>query len=169
MVHVREAQVGDALGIATVHVRSWQTTYPGIMPDEFLSSLSIEKRAAYWERGLENPIEGGFTLVAEENGTIIGFAGGGPERSGDPEHRGELYAVYLLEEHQGRGLGRMLFLEVARRLKLHGFRKMLLWVARENLPSVAFYERMGGVALREKSEEMSGKTLVEVAYGYDLD
>lgn len=168
MVQIRDAQVGDALGIATVHVRSWQTTYPGIMPDELLKSLSIEKRTAGWERGLQNPIDGGFTLVAEEDGQIIGFAGGGPGRDGDPEYPGELYAVYLLKEHQGRGLGRTLFLEVVRRLRAQGYQKMLLWVAKENRPSVAFYQHMGGVALREKPVEFSGTTVVEVAFGYDL-
>lgn len=168
MTQIRDAQVGDALGIATVHVRSWQTTYPGIMPDELLQGLSIEKRAAGWERGLQNPIAGGFTIVAEEDGQIVGFAGGGPERGGDPEYRGELYAVYLLQEYQGKGIGKRLFLEVIRQLKAQGFEKMLLWVARENRASCAFYERMGGTPLREKSEDMGGKPLVEVAYGYDL-
>ena len=168
MVQIRDAQVGDALGIATVHVRSWQTTYPGIMPDEVLRNLSIEKRAAHWERWLQNPSGDAFHLVAEEEAQIIGFASGSPERDGDPTYTGELQAVYLLQEHQGRGLGRALFLEVARRLKAQGHRKMLLWVAKENRPSVAFYERMGGVALREKTVEFGGRPIVEVAFGYDL-
>lgn len=168
MAQIRSAQVGDAKGIATVHVRSWQTTYAGIMPDEFLQNLSIEKRAAGWEQGLESPLEGAFNLVAEQDGQIVGFASGGPEREGHPDYKGELYAVYLLQEYQGQGTGRELFLEVARRLKAQGFAKMLLWVARENQPSRRFYERMGGVVLAEKSIDLAGKPLAEVAYGYDL-
>jgi GNAT superfamily N-acetyltransferase len=169
MAQLRDAHVGDAFGIATVHVRSWLTTYPGIMPEAYLKSLSIEKRAVGWERGLQNPIDGAFTLVAEEDGQIVGFAAGGPERDGDPEYPGELYAVYLLQEYQGKGIGRQLFAEVTRRLKAQGFRNMLLWVAKENHPSRAFYERMGGVVLKEKAVEIMGQTVWEVAYGYDLE
>lgn len=165
MAQIRDAQVGDALGIATVHTLSWQTTYVGIMPDEFLKSLSIEKRAEGWTRGLQNPIEGGFNIVAEEEGQIVGFASGGPERDGD---QGELYAVYLLKEYQGRGIGRDLFLEVARRVKDQGFAKMHLWVAKENYPSRAFYERMGGTVVSEKTMELAGSPLAEVSYSYDL-
>lgn len=169
MARIRDAQVADAVGIATVHVRSWQTTYVGIMPEPFLQSLSIEKRADAWEKGLQNPIEGGFQLVAEHGGEIVGFASGGPQRGDLAGHTGELYAIYLLKEHQGRGTGRALVQDCFRRLKAMGHTKMLVWVARENHAARSFYERMGGQFLAEKADELAGQPLPEVAYSYDLN
>lgn len=31
-MEIRRAGPRDAVGIGTVHIRSWQTTYPGIVP-----------------------------------------------------------------------------------------------------------------------------------------
>lgn len=40
MMHIRKAAVEDAAAIAKVHVDSWRTTYKGIMPSDYLNSLS---------------------------------------------------------------------------------------------------------------------------------
>jgi HAD superfamily hydrolase (TIGR01509 family) len=41
-VRVREATPADAGAIARVHIESWRSTYRGIVPDEYLESLSHE-------------------------------------------------------------------------------------------------------------------------------
>ena len=56
MTAVREAMPCDAAAIARVHVDAWRTTYRGIVPDEYLSSLSYEKSQQRWERLLTNSI-----------------------------------------------------------------------------------------------------------------
>lgn len=95
-----------------------------------------------------------FVLVAERGGEVVGFSGGGPAR-GEPG-MGEVYAIYLLAEHQGLGIGRALMRESARRLHAAGLRGLLVWVLRENAPARAFYERLGGVAEREKEDAVYG-------------
>jgi hypothetical protein len=40
----------DAEAIARVHVDSWRTTYQGILPDEVLAGLSVERRRAFWAK-----------------------------------------------------------------------------------------------------------------------
>jgi hypothetical protein len=37
---IREAQIDDAVALAGIHVDSWRTTYAGIVPDDYLASLS---------------------------------------------------------------------------------------------------------------------------------
>ena len=44
MLTVRPAIPEDAPAIARVHVASWRETYAGIVPDEFLASLKVERR-----------------------------------------------------------------------------------------------------------------------------
>jgi hypothetical protein len=44
---IRDAELRDARGIAEVHVRSWQTAYAGIVPDEDLAQLSVDEREQF--------------------------------------------------------------------------------------------------------------------------
>jgi ribosomal protein S18 acetylase RimI-like enzyme len=166
-MHVREATCDDAAAIARVHVASWRTTYRGIMPDSVLDNLSVEARERQWRRDVCEPGTDAFVYVALDGlGAVVGFASGGPERTGDPEHQGELYAIYLLASHQGRGLGRSLVAMVRGRLQTQGLAGMLIWVAAANEPARRFYEAMGGRAVRCKSEPFFGVEVEEVGYGW---
>ena len=168
-MNVREATCDDAPAIARVHVASWQTTYRGIFPDSVLDDLSVEHRERQWRRGLcQREGRNDFVYVAlDAGGQVVGFASGGPERTGDPAHQGELYAIYLLAEQQGRGLGRALFEVVRGRLRALGQEGLLIWVATGNAPARRFYERMGGRAERTKREVFFGVEVEETGYAWD--
>jgi GNAT superfamily N-acetyltransferase len=136
------------------------------VPDEHLASLSYEARAKRWEETLSTPDGPGFVYVTQDDsGNVVGFATGGPERSGDPIYRGELYAIYLLPGHQRKGIGRHLVAVVANRLMQMGFVSMLVWVLTQN-PSRKFYEALGGQPVHEKEIVIGGASLTEVAYGW---
>jgi GNAT superfamily N-acetyltransferase len=44
-------------------------------------------------------------VAAEEGGDLVGLAMGGPANAGDRQQTGAVYALYVRESHQGRGLG----------------------------------------------------------------
>ncbi len=161
---IRKAMLADAKGIAKVHVDSWRTTYSGIVPDEFLQQLSYESRENMWKRGIPN----GHIFVAEnEKGEIFGFACGGKERSGNYEYyQGELYAIYILKEYQGQGLGKKLIVPVVKQLLDKNINTMLVLVLEEN-KSCLFYEALGARKLDKVEDEIGGKTLIEAVYGWD--
>ena len=165
-MRIREATVTDASAIARVHLQSWRTTYHGIMTDEYLAELDVGE----WERGrgheMAHPGVREFTYVAEQGSEVVGFADGGPERSGDTEHEGQLYNIHILRAHQGNGTGRRLTAVIAGRLIDEGMGSMLVWVLTENLPARRFYERLGGVYIRQRQIDVDGAKLVEVAYGW---
>lgn len=166
---IREARVSDVPAIARVHVDSWRTTYPEIIPADFLERMSYEDFEARWRGWLVG--EHGrrvIVYVAEASpGRIVGFASGGPNREENhPGYEGELYAAYFLREHQRGGLGRRLFGAVAERLVAEGVRSMLAWVLAEN-PSRRFYEATGGKLLGSQETQIGEVTLEEVAYGWD--
>lgn len=163
---IRRAAVADAAGIARVHVDAWRETYRGQIPDEFLASLSSERRQARWEQDLAPQDERVVTFVTEWAGEIVGFCGVGPERGSLPAYDGELWGLYLLRKFQGRGLGRELFLTGARHLRDCGFQRMMLWVLDTN-PARGFYEHMGGFLAGEQPIEIGGVMYREVAYGWE--
>jgi ribosomal protein S18 acetylase RimI-like enzyme len=161
---VRRANVDDAPAIAAVHVASWRTSYRGLLPDDYLAAMSETTYEEQW-RGF---IDRGTSLiyVAEEDDGIVGFASGGHERAGEDEFGGELYAIYVLEAAQRHGHGRQLVGAMVGGLREMGFADMVVWVLRDNAPGRRFYERLGGVYVREQSITIASTSLKEVAYGW---
>ncbi len=165
-VRIREANVPDAAAIAKVHVDSWRTTYTGVVPDEYLAQLSYEQRGQVWRDILSTRGAKEFVYVAvAESSNIIGFASGGPERSGNPVYKGELYVIYLLEGYQLKGIGGQMVQIIAKRLMQEGLHSWLVWVLASN-PSRDFYSALGGQRVYEKEITIGEARLVEVAYGW---
>lgn len=164
---VREATHNDLVEMAQIHVDTWRTTYRGIVPDELLASLSYEKRENGWHQILDNaPKDSNFTYVAEdESGKIVGFVNGGVERTGALAYQGELNAIYILKNHQRKGIGRELIRAVAKKLSQMEIHSMLVWVLAEN-PACRFYEMLGGKKVYEKEIKRGGAKLIEIAYGW---
>jgi len=166
MVTIREARIEDAAGMAKVHVDSWRTTYAGIVPDTYLANLSYAERENLWHDILGRASGNKYRFVAvNEEGQIVGFVSGGPKRNGDPVYQAELYSIYLLQEYQGRGIGRQLTRRLVERFLQAGIRSMLLWVFAGN-PACRFYEALGGQRLRIEQADFDGVTVDEVAYGW---
>jgi len=167
MSHViRRARIEDAPGIAKVHVETWQTHYRGQVPDDFLARLSIENRTTVWAESLLLSKPKHLTLVAEEDGAIVGFCDVGPCRDSDAsDATGELNAIYVQPAVHRRGIGVALMREGLLFLKNNGFTDATLWVLRTNLPTIKFYEANGWVADgSEKKESRGNFTLHEIRY-----
>lgn len=141
----RRAKSQDILGIATVHVRSWQRAYSGLLPEDLLDNLSVERRAEMWERALSSPQIDLFVAVGKKNG-VVGFVCAGPTRDGDaPPERGEISAIYTLPEVWGHKVGYRLMLIGLDGLRKRTFTQASLWVLEENGRGIKFYERVGFV------------------------
>ncbi|MBD7986262.1 GNAT family N-acetyltransferase [Sporosarcina sp. Sa2YVA2] len=161
--NIRKAEIADAAEIAKVHVDSWKTTYDNIVPNEYLASLSYESREQMWT----NAIPHGDMYVAENNsGQIVGFAKGGKERSGNYKgYDGELYAIYILQEYQGIGMGKALVKSIIEDLVDIGIHSMLVLVLEDN-NSRKFYESLGGRKIDTVAVEIGGKKFSELVYGW---
>ncbi|HEX9561744.1 MAG TPA: GNAT family N-acetyltransferase [Candidatus Dormibacteraeota bacterium] len=161
---VRTATLGDAPAIARVHVSSWLSTYRGLLPDDFLASLSETNYAERWKRVISEGTS--KVVVAEDAADVVGFASGGRERAGEPRYEGELYAIYVLDAAQRRGFGRELVRASVEGLRELGLTDMIIWVLRDNRPAREFYERLGGIYVRSQPITIGSATLEEVSYGW---
>jgi GNAT superfamily N-acetyltransferase len=167
---IRAAAPADAKEIARIHVDTWRAAYRGIVPEDYLANLSYAESQEMWRRVAgEDGEQAGCLFVAEEGGTLFGFASGSPRRrfsQGFAVYRGELQALYVLPSRQRAGAGRQLVGAVACCLAECGVSSMLLWVLKENRIARRFYESLGGVPVGEDSFELGGVELSEVAYGW---
>jgi ribosomal protein S18 acetylase RimI-like enzyme len=162
-VHIRKAVLSDAKGIAKVHVDSWKTTYANIVPDEYLDTLTYQRREQLWIKII--PI-GGVYVAENLEGEIVGFSSGGKERSNQYKgFDGELYAIYILKEYQGQGIGKALVKPIVDDLKGMGLNSMLVLVLKDNV-SRKFYESLGGKKVDSEEVHIAGKDFIELVYGW---
>ncbi len=173
---VRVAEPADAAALGRVHVRAWQATYRGIMPDEFLDGLDPDERGKMWARFLGSPPTGSRLVICAEPGADpVGFALVGPARdgSGDVAEQpglGQLYAINLDPDAWGLGLGRALLAAATTELSRLGFHEAILWVATGNTRARRFYEVAGWQADGAQQQEDSlGPMVKEARYRRSLD
>ena len=165
---LRPAEPPDALAVARVHVRSWQVGYRSLLPDSFLERLRPEERAARYIFGDPDP-QKPWTIVAVEDGTILGFATTSPSRDADLPHYGELCAMYVDPDHWGRGIGAALMDEAQNRLRQYGFAHGLLWMLAGNTRAERFYRGAGWLPdATQKTREVWGVTVEEHRFCREL-
>lgn len=106
----------------------------------FRTSADTEEQTRRWfeGRGPEHPV-----IVAENEGSVLGWASLSPHKStGGYRHTVEL-SVYLREDTRGRGLGRALLGELLVRARAAGHHAVLAGVCTEQADSMRLHEAMG--------------------------
>ncbi len=137
----------ETRGKAYVHWKSWHEAYPGLVSDDYLDKLTLEKceKIAYsWPDNI---------IVAKEDNRVIGFVGFG-NRGNEAPDTGEIFALYVLPEYYGKGVGRKLMEAGLEQLK--DYPQVCLWVLRENKRAIRFYRKLGFVT---DGEEMTGQNI----------
>jgi ribosomal protein S18 acetylase RimI-like enzyme len=168
-VAVRPAGVADAEALARVRIASWRGAYRGIVPDVVLDGLDPVEEAVRWRGRLAAaaPVWVRVAFIAGPPGPprLVGFLTAGAARGSDEAGLGEVWAVYVDPEAQGRGVGSALMDAGLRGLASRGFREAILWVFEANAPARGFYERMGWAPDGAvKAFEIGGAAPLEVRY-----
>lgn len=169
-VSVRAARVSDAAALAEVIVRGWQSAYAGIVPGDYLGSLSVEsRRERLAERLAADPDAARRTFVGVLDGEVSGYAVGGEyriqqdARAEDTAGWGELYAIYTAPGTYGKGVGTAVHDAVMGFLRRQGYAEAALWVLADNEPSQRWYRRRGWAADGETSQwHGAGTPLTEI-------
>lgn len=161
---IKKASEEDIKSIARVYIDGWKTTYPGLVPDDYLDRLSYEEAEQKWLNFLNHENEPFIYIAMNDVGKIIGFASG--KSSDDENFDGELYSLYLLQECRGLGVGKQLVSAIAKHFKEKGIASMLVWVMERNKSGLGFYERMGGKEYLHRKSEFGGMVVDDVAYGW---
>ncbi|WP_258000297.1 GNAT family N-acetyltransferase [Bacillus sp. Marseille-P3661] len=161
---IRKASKEDVKAVARVYVDGWKTTYRGLVPEDYLNGLSYEESEQKWLYFLNTENDPFIYIAISDGGNVVGFAAG---KSIDDElYDGELYALYLLKECRGLGVGRQLFSAVAKHFKENCINSVLVWVMEQNKSGLGFYERMGGKEYLRRKSEFGGVAVDDVAYGW---
>lgn len=139
---VRSATLRDAKAIAEIQVQAIHAFYKGVLPDDDLCAITVEKRQPFWREAIE--FSEPQVLVATEGDRVIGFVGFDRSRDrGTPPAVGEIWAIYLDPAHWGKGVGLSLWDAARDGLAEEGCTKVTLWLSLSNERVLRFFELAG--------------------------
>ena len=124
-------------GKGYVHYKSWQETYPGLIDQKYLDSMSVEKSVAVAYRWRDDDM-----FVAKDGEAVVGFVCFGKCRDDDLTDAGEIYAIYVLAKYYGKGVGRALMDAALEQLVQP---RVAVWVLQGNERAIRFYRKCGFV------------------------
>lgn len=159
---IRNVRKDDIISVADIKVKGWQSAYRGIISDDYLDSMDIEKNISKMYRNYNS---NGF-IVAVVNNEVVGFC-----RyifDCDSPYLGELSALYVRPDLKGMGIGTKLFDYVVNEFKKCGKTKMILWCLKDNYKSRKFYSNKGGKIIGEKSFYLNDVLYTDVCFSFDL-
>ena len=161
-ITIRNALYEDAENLTDCLISCWQVAYKGIIPDDFLDNMIIERnsRVERWKNDISNPGDCEHYCVISGD-KIIGWL---------TIHKvdGEIWAIYLIEEFCGQGYGKEVFDYAINRLKYLGHKQISLWVFKDNMRARRFYEKNGFKFNGENREMTYGKPLVQLKYAFNF-
>ncbi|MEQ1644564.1 MAG: 3-deoxy-manno-octulosonate cytidylyltransferase, partial [Pyrinomonadaceae bacterium] len=166
-VEFRRGSVDDIPAISEAYVSSVRGSYAGFLPDEYLGSLSAERRApVFTERRAENEDSYRLLIAESSEAGVIGFIDYASKEADSFGHEGYIFSFYFVPEFQGRGLGGLLFRECLRTMRREGYGSVALDTFAEN-PYRPFYEKMGGTLLGPSIPSNHGFEAEGVVFGWD--
>lgn len=134
MTRIRKAEPADAEAVREVGLKTWPVAYDGLASPEFI----VDGLAQWWSpEAVDRGIRTGITLIALEEGQVVGMVGLG--REGD---FWVMWKLYVLPEYQGCGVGKAL-LDAAIAALPEGTEQLLLDVLVGNEPAIGFYRKQG--------------------------
>lgn len=163
MFKFRNATVDDAKIMTDIWAKGWIYAYKNILSQGMLerktSDVALQEKSEKFVKKIENAKEDNVLyLVITDDDKVIGFVEGGVIESKECQADKELHTLYINTDYIGRGVGKMLFQEFAKRMKEQGAKTFGLMCFTDN-KSMGFYKKMGGriTITRPSSEKWESK------------
>ncbi len=135
MIEIKKMETDEEVrGKAYVHWSCWHDTYPGLVSAEYLEKLTLEtceQKAFLWRDNI---------LVAKDGERVVGFVGYGDRGEAEPD-TGEVFALYVLKEYRGTGVGQALMQSALDALS--SYPRIALWMVKGNARADRFYLKCG--------------------------
>lgn len=142
---LRKATKDDIPALARIYVEALRETYRGILPEDYLASLTLAEGEATWTRILTRPDR--EVLVDQRDGAVAGLASCQPDEGCSKWLN--MASLYVDSRSQGQGVGTSLIRAVWEKARVQGYEGVSVGVVRDNARARELYERQGAVYLRD--------------------
>ena len=158
MLKIRKASIKDVPEIVDVNIKSWESTYFNLLPENVVLYPRI-KRENIIKQYTNYLIQYDNFIVMEYGNKIIGFL----------IYRNDKFeSLYLLKEYQGLGYGTKIFKYGMELLKRNGYKKMYLNVVVGNNNAIKFYKKFGGEIIDRHTLNVMGEDIDEYEMIFEL-
>ena len=165
---IRKALPEDAFDFTDCHISCFLSAYKGIVPDDYLNNLLMEKEQLV-EKYIKRLTDQGnceYYCVIND-GKMIGFLIINKSHDEINFCIGEIWAIYLIKEFWDKGYGKEMLNFAINELKRVDNKEIFLWVLEENIRARKFYEKNKFSFDGTKGEQVYGKSLVKLRYVYN--
>lgn len=165
-VTLRVPQFSEATLFAALHQQCWREAYSAIVPRGVLDAADLGAHIERWQALLQEPDR--YVVGAYVDGEPAGFINAGPPRELLYEGEdGHVAAIYVLEAHYRKGIGRQLMASAARWWLAQGGTALGLTALADNQAARRFYEALGGKMVKTGIYFWHGFALPDVVYHFD--
>ena len=165
---IRKAVKEDSYSIAKLIVESWQTAYKGLIGNDYLNSLSVLDRTDGWKNNILNQNEINHIYVYEEDNKIFGVIRFGKPDNELSNYNSEIHVLYVEPSFKRKGIGTKLFNFAKKYFIEKNTTDMIIWCLKNSIPSIKFYEKMGGNIVSSRKAVIHNIELEEVGLSYNL-
>lgn len=156
---IRKADIEDLSRIAEIIVFGKRVAYRHIFEDDNGSFHKLQVVDLYEEyKSNLNVLEG---MLLYDDGIVKGVINGRPKES----RIMEITDFYVEPFFVGQGIGTLLMKHMIQQIKEKGYRKIILWVIKDNAGARKFYE-MNGFANSGETRIIQGTAKEDCCYEY---
>lgn len=159
---VKKLTILDAESAAKIHIETWRDTYPGLLPQRMIDSMTLERNIPMWKEIIEKDSYHNFGAFSGNE--LLGMGTAGKPRL-DLGFDAEIWSMNVPKRNQGIGAGKRIFEVLLQELRLGGAKKIYLTCVDKNFNALAFYQHMGG---KQASDLLLRDGYQELLFSWDI-
>lgn len=164
---IRKAKVEDAKDIANLIVRSWQTSYRGLISQTYLDNMQENDLCDRWSKNISN--QNNNIYVYEKTNKILGVINFGKVMDREDKiHNAEILVLYVEPNLKRQGIGTKMFNYAKEYFVDNNAKNLIIWCLKGNMSAISFYKNMGGKIISERKSKVNNLEVEEVGIEYKL-
>lgn len=149
-----KAEAGHSDIIGRVHSEAWKQAYKDIFPDEYLEKDTTESRTQEFLDSCKDK-DIWYYMICEDTNAV------GIVKLINDVDKCEISSLYILNEYRNRGYGR----QVVEYMRKELYPKtLMLWVLKDNVNAIRFYENNGFVNTGNTRVIQRGNQYMQMQY-----
>lgn len=152
--------------MAEIKIDSWTTAYDKIVASKYINSLNVEELTNRYIRSFEEYKD--LVFVAEKENKLLGY-GCFNYNPLEDKYDSELVSLYVRKEEVNKGIGSLLFLQIAKELLENDRKNMIVWCFIKNENAIKFYTDLGGKIVETKEALIGEEKYKEYGFYFDLE